>query len=286
MTPNDPNIRLIGFDLDGTVLNSSKELTPRTAAAIRDAIAAGMVALPATGRTYTGVPNDVLAIPGLRYALVSNGAAIFEQGRLIYQNCLSVEDTLALIRLLAYFDAEASVYIDGAAYNEFINYDSFGPLITAPMRRYFLENRIVVPNLAAFVRQQGRPVEKLAVLFRAMPERERTRQALEATGLVTVSSSLDMNLEVNARTANKGAALLALAERLGIPQSGVMAIGDGDNDLEMLRAAGRAVAMGNAVPEVLALAGEVTGTEDEDGVAQVLERLIKAQRPARKEERR
>lgn len=84
---------------------------------------------------------------------------------------------------------------------------------------------------------------------------------------IEVTSSWINNLEINPRGVNKGSALTALADRLGIPMSQVMAIGDQGNDLPMLACAGYAVAMGNSAPEVLAQATHVTLSNAEDGVA-------------------
>ena len=71
-----PDIRLVALDLDGTVFNDEKEITPRTLEAIRAAIAKGVDVIPATGRVASGVPEAFLRIPGVRYALTSNGASV------------------------------------------------------------------------------------------------------------------------------------------------------------------------------------------------------------------
>lgn len=73
-----PDIRLVALDLDGTVFNDEKEITPRTLEAIRAAIAKWVDVIPATGRVASGVPEALLRIPGVRYALTSNGASVVE----------------------------------------------------------------------------------------------------------------------------------------------------------------------------------------------------------------
>ena len=73
------NIRLVALDLDGTVFNDKKEITPRTLAALRAACAQGVVVLPATGRTASGVPAAFTSNPGVQYALTSNGARVVNQ---------------------------------------------------------------------------------------------------------------------------------------------------------------------------------------------------------------
>ena len=71
-------IRLLAFDLDGTVLNDQKQLTPRTLAALTAAAERGVALVPATGRTAAGLPAALLALPGVRYAITSNGARVMD----------------------------------------------------------------------------------------------------------------------------------------------------------------------------------------------------------------
>src|SRR5438876_758942 len=86
--------------------------------------------------------------------------------------------------------------------------------------------------------------------------------------------SEDTFLEILPQGSSKGAALEFVAQHLGIPLSEIIAVGDNLNDLEMIRTAGLGVAMGNAPPELRAQAGYVTSTNDEGGLAEVIERFI------------
>ena len=90
---------------------------------------------------------------------------------------------------------------------------------------------------------------------------------------MSVTASLPFNIEINIRDANKGEALRFLCRRLGIDIRDSMAFGDGSNDLSMIQAAGIGVAMGNADPAALAAADYITGTNDNDGVAEAIERF-------------
>ena len=131
--------------------------------------------------------------------------------------------------------------------------------------------RAPVDDLKAFLREKGQPVQKVQLCFRDMAERETARAEIAAAfPEILVTSSFRNNLELNAADADKGRALLALAQHLGIPAADTIAFGDSSNDLRMLRAAGTSVAMGNAAPEVRAVCGCVTDTNDHDGVAAFL----------------
>ena len=72
-------IKMIGLDLDGTLLNTKKELTENTRRVLREAIDAGILVLMATGRPYTGIPAELRNFPGIHYALTSNGARVLIQ---------------------------------------------------------------------------------------------------------------------------------------------------------------------------------------------------------------
>ena len=116
--------------------------------------------------------------------------------------------------------------------------------------------------------------EKLSLFGTDYPTRDAARAAVLAACDVEATSSLGANLELNAPGVNKGRALVALAETLGYRRENVMACGDSDNDLAMIRMAGLGVAMGNAEPEILAAAAAVTDDNDHDGVAKAIERYI------------
>ncbi|MDL2219847.1 Cof-type HAD-IIB family hydrolase [Ruminococcaceae bacterium OttesenSCG-928-O06] len=274
-------IRLIGLDLDDTVLNRKKQLTPRVAAAIQAAIRRGIVVLPATGRALSGVPREFMQIPGVRYALTSNGAKVYDvaEDTELYSDCFAPHEALALLRMCEGFDLLASPYINGAAYATPQQVARYAEIATGPVLQYLQTSRRQVDDLAAFIKEGQYSVEKFSLLFFARPEYDRAWQAFLQDGCCTPTTFGGGNLELNTKTANKGAALLALAGWLGIARSGVMAVGDGPNDVEMLRAAGTGVAMANAAPAALAVADQVAPPADEEGVAVLLEELLRRQFP-------
>lgn len=79
MSPSTP-IRLVALDLDGTLLDSQSQISPRTRQAIADAVGRGVIVLPCTGRPLASLPPLVAQLPGIRYAITSNGAAVWDMG--------------------------------------------------------------------------------------------------------------------------------------------------------------------------------------------------------------
>ena len=270
------DIKLIGLDLDGTTLNSQKQLTARVAATIQKAGEAGVLVLPATGRALAGIPAEVLQIPGIRYALCANGAKVYElaSGKTLVENCFTRETALDILDALGSKDNMPAVFIDGKVYKGQRDFEGFETLYDANTLNYVRISRHTVPDLHQFVKENPRPVEKVTVIFTSMEARNAAKEMLAARGDCEVSSSMPGNLEVNAAGVNKGESLLQLGRLLGFSRSQVMAVGDGDNDLQMLQAVGFGVAMANSTPAVLKAADFITLSCDEDGVAAVIEQLL------------
>ena len=234
-----------------------------------------MEIVPATGRTAAGLPADLLALPGVHYAITSNGARMMDlaSGRAVRELYLPRETALAAFDVLARYDCMADLFQDGKGYTTAANRAAAYRFVPDNLRDYVLNTRTVLPDLRAFIASQERGIEKLTIFFLDEAERRRAWAEVAALG-VDVVSSLPLNMEINAAGVNKGAGLLALAEQLGLPASALMACGDGGNDTAMVAAAGLGVAMANAFPEVKAAASYVTASNNEDGVALAVEKFV------------
>jgi hypothetical protein len=134
--------------------------------------------------------------------------------------------------------------------------------------------RDVYPNIIEFVLNNQKPVEKINLFFRNKEERSELRQILDKIDNILITSSMPLNLELNNPEANKGDALLRLAEHLNLKQHQTMAMGDGENDFTMVQMAGIGVAMRNGRPDLLKIADYVTDTNDEHGVASAIYHFV------------
>ena len=270
------DIRLIALDLDGTVLNDQKQITPRTLNAIREAIQAGVDVIPATGRTASGVPEEFLKIPGVRYALTSNGASVVElsSGRHLAELAFTPEMAQAVYGRVAHTGGSMAIFVDGRPYTDVYGMNEGLSLYPPAMHPYLRSTRVMVEDMPAFFRAHPHEVEKFSIMYPDTASRDAAWQAVEKDCDVEITSSIPNNLEINARGVTKGRGLLVLAETLGLSRSQVMACGDSGNDLTMIQNAGLGVAMANATPEVLAAADFVTDSNNEDGVAKAIERFV------------
>lgn len=269
------DIRLIALDLDGTLFTDDKHITARTLDTLAAALARGVAVAPATGRPASGVPQELLALPGLRYALTSNGARVWDliENAPVAEFLMPKDEVAAVLRLLERYEIVADLFVDGQRVCVPLPEGRLERVAPPNMLPYLRGNRTEVPDIYAYLDASAQLPEKLSLLFADPAERADAWRRIEAMGL-EVSSSIPNNLEVNARGVTKASGLLALAAHLGLTRGQLMACGDSGNDLAMLRAAGLGVAMGNAEPAVKAAAAYVTATNQEDGVAQAIERFV------------
>jgi len=267
------------LDLDRTTLYSDGSLGARTKKAIESAMDKGVPVMIATGRALSALPDAVFEISGLKYLVTSNGASIKDltTGKIIYRNCVDGAALEKTVELLAKYDFMYEFFVDGDAYVDQKIYDRIrGMNFTERHIKYILDTRKPVGNLLDFALLHKCSVENINLNFENQEDRAMMGEALKALENVTITTSFDHNLEIGGETTSKADAINHVCGIYGISIESVMACGDSPNDLSMLMAVGFPVAMGNAKDELKALAKYVTLTNDEDGVAEVIERFVLA----------
>lgn len=270
-------IKLVALDLDGTLLDSEKHLSIRNRQALEACIEKGVYIVPATGRTILGIPDEVKHMPGVRYAITLNGGVLVDMadGHSIDERKLDCAATLEILDVVSKFHVMYDAYIEGVGISEtrfYHHMDEYN--IPEAIQNLVRITRRVVPNIEDHIRTGNVPVEKINLYCSSLDDREAIRQILSGRDDIIISSSLKNNLEINALGATKGEGIAHLAAHLGLGIEETMACGDGENDVTMIRAAGIGVAMANGEAELKALADYVTATNDEDGVAQAIERFV------------
>ena len=270
-------IRMIGVDLDGTLLNSEKQLTAYTRAVLIKAIEQEVAVVVATGRPFSGVPDELKHFPGIRYALTANGARILDmqKQKVVYENLLSVESSEKVIDILRKHHAIHEFFVDGVGYmNEDGLKNVYAYFEDPHMAEYLQSTRIPVKDVKEKLQTMKCEVDKLQGIFRNQKDKEEALEELNTLSGIVVTAAMDNNLEINKEGTNKGLGLLQLGKSLGISREEIMACGDGGNDVEMLKEVGFAVAMANGSDPVKKAADFVTVSNDEDGVAKAIERFV------------
>lgn len=267
-------IRLIVLDLDGTLLNSNKQISPENYAALTRAAEAGVYIVPSTGRFFGGMPQTVRELPFLHYAITVNGAEVYDvkNDRVLHSALIPVDMAVEMFAFMDTLPVVYDCYQNGWGWMERELYDKAEYFTEDPhMLKMIRELRTPVDDLKQVIRSRGTGIQKTQMFFQDM---ELRRQMLEEVPRrfprIRPTSSMVNNIEMNIMEANKGDALLELCRRLEIDPKDTMAFGDGLNDVTMLKAAGIGVAMGNADDQIKAEADYVTSTNDEHGVAKAI----------------
>jgi Cof subfamily protein (haloacid dehalogenase superfamily) len=260
--------RLLAIDLDGTLLTPQKTITPRTYEAIRQAVAAGMTLVIATGQTLDVLRTVCADLPLKVPQIIYNGAVIadIQSGTVLYERLVPTEYILSTLELMhsnglhRAYHTHKRVYVDEGTPNA---------------RNWY---RAPVPpaiEVSGVESLYPQPCIKLVGVGDAITLREK-REALEqrlAGQLYVTQASRDL-LEFLHPEVSKANALITVARILGISPEEVVAIGDNHNDIGMLQFAGLGIAMGNAHDEVKAAANHVTTHNSENGVALALEEKV------------
>ncbi|MFF1833685.1 HAD hydrolase family protein [Streptomyces sp. NPDC058231] len=272
--------RLIATDLDGTLLRDDKTVSDRTIAALAAAEETGIEVFFVTGRParWMGVVSDHVHGHGL--AICANGAAVADLhagGRLVKVRPLERSvalDVVSALRVAAPGTSFAVELTTGIHYEP-----AYPPLHLDPVATVAVAEKLLHEETPG----AGAPVLKLLAHHAELaPDDFLTVARTAAGGLASLTrSSPTALLEVSGPGVSKASTLALCCAERGISPAEVVAFGDMPNDVEMLNWAGTSYAMGNAHPAAVAAASGRTATNEEDGVAVVIERLVARRRATR-----
>jgi Cof subfamily protein (haloacid dehalogenase superfamily) len=270
-------IDLIAIDMDGTLLDSHHAISPRVKKAITAARARGVRIVLATGRPFSGVETYLqeLDLAGEDdYCITFNGAVIQNAAgtRSVAETTLGYDDFIYCEKVARDLGVHFHVLYERSMMTPNADISSH-TVRDAYISHTPLLYRAVDQVDPAWRFRKFMMVDDEAVLDRAI-----ANLPPELMQRYTVVKSAADFLEILHPEAGKGRALATLAAHLGVAPERIMAIGDQENDLVMLEFAGVAVAMGNAIDAVKAVADHVTTSNNEDGVAVAIERYALTQR--------
>jgi Cof subfamily protein (haloacid dehalogenase superfamily) len=272
---------LIAFDLDGTTLDSSHEISGPNRAALRKAYRQGIKLVPCTGRSMYELPEslntliDELGFSVFPFIITDNGAQVYDLPRrkLLYTKNIPEETALQILeegrkRLALTY---GSFGIEGASDNQGLVWEreEAKPFIKEYERKWGLSTA----NLEELIKWNC-GVVKVSMNFASPEEYKNCFAEFSRWPGLTLSSASQENIEIMVKGISKGEALRFVSEFLGVPMKRFMTIGDNLNDLEMISRAGFGVAMGNAIPELKEAADWVTAANDQDGLALAIEKMI------------
>ena len=267
-------IKLIALDLDGTALDEKSRLTERTKRVLEQAAEAGIYLIAASGRAYSSLPEDVMALKGLTYAITSNGAAVYDlkTGELLSSCLIPCETACRVLEILSEYPIYMEFYADGRAVTKAGEPEIAMEKYSLPEeKRLFLQkNYLLVPDLVAYLKETGICPEKINLPYLTPEIRQGLLARLSQMEEISLTSSVPDNLEINVAQCSKGVGLAGLCRALNIAPEETAAIGDNGNDVEMLKFAGFPIAMGNGTEEVKKIARAVAPSCEEDGAARAI----------------
>lgn len=264
--------KVLALDLDGTLTNTEKVITPRTKAALQEAARRGVCIVLASGRPTVGIEPLARELELEKYGgciLSYNGGKIIDcrTGQTLVQHAFPAD----LIEPVCTFSRYWNVVP--------LTYDKNGIVTEAPDAPYVLEeariNKIPVRKVENLPAEVTYPINKLLLTGDPadMPHVEELMQQ-EFAGKLSICRSAPFFIETMPLGVDKDTSLEILLRAKGLTPANLMACGDGWNDLPMIRLAGMGVAMGNAQPPVKAAANYLTADNDHDGVGLAVEKFI------------
>jgi Cof subfamily protein (haloacid dehalogenase superfamily) len=268
-TSSDMRIRLIAADLDGTLMGESRRFSLRVQASLQQVKLQGVHFTVATGRIFAEALPYLRQLPITAPVVCSQGGYIRSVGSScpLHEAVMDLELAQEVIHLSRRAEWHLHIYLDDVAYTE-------QPIGTEELYRQLHGMRVrAVPDLLGFL---DRPPAKFLIMTGDHDEATKLDEALRAqfAGRLLVVRSHPVFVEGNPLGASKAQGLAWLSSHLGISRQAVMAIGDQDNDADMVAWAGLGIAMGNATPLVKAAARHVAPPVEEDGVAEAIERFV------------
>lgn len=276
------DIKLVALDLDGTLFDNSSHISERNLTAIRSITDKGIHVVISTGRPFEGIPFDQIKGTGINYAITANGSGIYEIStrKCLYENAMDEELVTPILNFLLTRDIHMDAFIGGKGYTPVQCVETAQKLtVPSSIKNYIITTRTRLDNILQFIHENQLKVQKMTLNFYpaadgTLIDRETVRKFLVSNPSITTVCGGYNNLEFTRADTNKGVGLRKLAEILGVNPDATMAIGDTENDLAIIEAAGIGVAMGNATDAVKARADYVTTTNTKDGVAAAIEHFI------------
>lgn len=267
--------KIIALDMDGTLLSSNKHILKETREAIGKAVRAGKDVVIATGRAVSEVEDCSDGLEGIRYAVCASGAVVYDRlkQRIIYRKGFEEALQRTILRTAVEEDAMAYCTSNGKMFAEAerlkhledYNMDVYSDMVN----RVFVK----VENIWETCVVEGMSLEKINLYSKTVSMQERLFKKLQGLP-VTIAFAEGNSLEISPEGVTKAFGLQRLCEHLSLSSKELIAVGDADNDKEMLKYAGLSVAMGNAVPAIRNMCDVIVADNDHNGCAEAIMKYL------------
>lgn len=274
-------IKAIAFDLDDTALDGQGKLADETREAIIMAAEAGIEPIIASGRSFYSIPDEISQVPGIRYAICSNGANVFDT---VNRECLSAmflqpHSVEQIVKVADdYLD---TVYLDaftrGIPHSDRRLLDTLlnNEKISEHRKKYLRKTRHAEDDIRAFINEKKSELDCMNYnVFDTKLFDELVGRLKEEVDDIYFTSSLPQLIEISYKDAGKGSGLRNVCKILGLNLEEVAAFGNADNDADMIKLAGVGYAVSNSSQVALEAADIIIGPNWENSVADEIKRII------------
>ena len=291
--------KLLVLDMDGTLLNDNQKISKENIVAIKKAKQLGVKIVIASGRTIQGIENYLKELDLLNdnnYSVVCSGAMVMNntRERIIQSSPLSYEEFRYIFNLVKQLDITLNMYSGESilihSSNYFSRFDSIANNLPLKIMNFNSLDKDTLITKIMLINEDLSMAEELKALYPGIIVddisikvkesynkqlfKDISKLPMEFLEKFSVLKVTPFNVEVMKKSVNKGSGLEKLAMELNIKPHEIICIGDSGNDKQMIEYAGLGVAMGNAFPEIKRIADYVTFTNEENGVAHVIDKFI------------
>ena len=266
-------IKLIALDLDDTTLRSDGTLAQETKEAIERAIKEGIEIVVASGRAFAALPKEVITIPGINYAVTSNGAAVYKlpDGERVKDYDVPKEAVMKILEISKPYGERIALeaFVEGQPYTSQAHVDDpvrYGSSLAYV--GYVQKTRIPVEDIYKFTEENSHRIDSMVVVSPEPEIREAIRGKIAAeTQGARMTSSVKHLTEIIGSDAGKDSGLRFVCEELGITYKETVAVGNADNDIDMIKFARIGAAVSNSSANCLEAADIVIGSSNDNGTA-------------------
>ena len=266
-------VKLVFVDMDDTFLTPEKTITPLNRQALDLAYERGIQFVPCTGRNYTGLPEELVSHPSVRYAVCCNGAIVrdLRENRNLHEVVMDHALVHDLWHQIQGLKVTFDLFADDGVFTARDRWHIIDEMDVSEATRYVVTSvRTCCDKTVDQMIDAAGSICRVNVFYLTKKDKRAVWEAVDQRPELTRAFSLPCNVEITHAGADKGAGLSWLCDYLGVSTTDTIAFGDSSNDIAMLRAAGDGVAMANAFPECLAAADHVTASCQDSGVARYL----------------
>lgn len=269
------NFKAYCTDLDGTLLNSKAELSAENKEAMKKIVKEGVLLVPTSGRTIKEMPESILEHPSVRYLIYSNGAGVIDkltgERSEVLINSVTAHEIFGIMKeyphlCVVHHDLEC--YVDGEALirrEEYFLNDNY--------YNQFLKTNVIKSGFIDLVRKFD-SFESIVIFFGKNTDQKSCIEKISKVKGIFITSSVGGNIEIMADGANKGSGIKRFAKMVNVDLANVICSGDGENDIDMLKACGLSLAVANSKPKIKACAKELICSCDEHVAKFVYENYI------------